>query len=202
MSGAVVLTAAQGTAVGPASGVRGREGMVVRRCAVHHGQCPCRWLEGFPGDLLVDLQLAEGQVLHVRLAYALRRAIQSGRLVAGATLPPSRVLATELGMSRSVVVTAYTNLEADDGWVHYVSDAATAMREAKAAAGDQDVQVHGAALAQSLLREGLLDELEIHLIPFVLGGGRRLFGEDRIEFELTRVLDAPGVTHLHYRVAS
>src|SRR6266496_6517767 len=88
------------------------------------------------------------------------------------------------------------------GWVHYVPDASTAMREAKAAAGDQDVMVHGAGLAQSLLREGLLDELEIHLIPVVLGDGRRLFGADRIELELTRVLDAPGVTHLRYRVTS
>ncbi len=86
------------------------------------------------------------------------------------------------------------------GWVHYVPDAATAMREAKAAAGDKDVMVHGAGLAQSLLREGLLDELEIHLIPVVLGDGRRLFGTDHIEFELIRVLDAPGVTHLRYRV--
>lgn len=62
--------------------------------------------------------------------------------------------------------------------------------------------VHGAALAQSLMREGLLDELEIHLIPVVLGAGRRLFDENRIELELTRVLDAPDVTHLRYRVAS
>jgi len=88
------------------------------------------------------------------------------------------------------------------GWVHYVPDAATAMREAKAAAGDKNVMVHGAGLAQSLLREGLLDELEIHLIPVVLGDGRRLFDGDRIELELTRVLDAPDVTHLHYRVAA
>ena len=81
-------------------------------------------------------------------------------------------------------------------------DAATAMREAKAAAGKQDVMVHGASLAQSLLRESLLDELEIHLIPVVLGDGRRLFDADHIELELTRVLDAPGVTHMRYRVAS
>ena len=87
-------------------------------------------------------------------------------------------------------------------WVHYVPDAATAMREAKAAAGGDNVMVHGANLAQSLLREGLLDEMEIHLIPVVLGDGRALFGADRIEVELTRVLDAPGVTHLHYRVMS
>jgi dihydrofolate reductase len=76
------------------------------------------------------------------------------------------------------------------------------MREAKAAAGEQDVMVHGADLAQSLLREGLLDEMEIHLIPVLLGEGRRLFDADRVELELTRVLDAPGVTHLRYRVAS
>ena len=76
------------------------------------------------------------------------------------------------------------------------------MREAKAAAGTKDVMVHGAGLAQSLLREELLDELEIHLIPVVLGDGRRLFGPDRIEVELTRVLAAPGVTHLRYRVVS
>jgi len=86
-------------------------------------------------------------------------------------------------------------------WIHYVPDAATAMREAKAAAGDQDVMVHGADLAQSLLREGLLDELEIHLIPIVLGTGRRLFSADRVELELTRVLEAPGVTHLRFRVS-
>jgi len=70
------------------------------------------------------------------------------------------------------------------------------------AAGKQDVMVHGASLAQSLLRESLLDELEIHLIPVVLGDGRRLFDADHIELELTRVLDAPGVTHMRYRVAS
>ena len=86
------------------------------------------------------------------------------------------------------------------GWVHYVSDPSTAMREAKAAAGDADVMVHGAGLAQSLLREGLLDEVQIHLIPVVLGGGRRLFGGEHIELELIRVIDAPGVTHLRFRV--
>jgi dihydrofolate reductase len=87
-------------------------------------------------------------------------------------------------------------------WVHYVADVATAMGEAKAAAGDRDVMVHGADLAQSLLREGLLDELEIQLVPIVLGEGRRLFGTDRIELEPTRVLEAPEATHLRYRVVS
>jgi dihydrofolate reductase len=65
--------------------------------------------------------------------------------------------------------------------------------------------VHGADLAQSCLRAGVLDELEIHLVPVLLGEGRRLFehlGAEHVELELTRVVDAPGVTHLHYRVAS
>jgi dihydrofolate reductase len=92
------------------------------------------------------------------------------------------------------VPTRGTPPEPQSGWVHYVPDAATAMREAKASAGEQDVMVHGTGLAQSLLREGPLDELEIHLIPVVLGDERRLFGADRIELELTRVLDAPGST--------
>jgi len=94
----------------------------------------------------------------------------------------------------------------DSGWVHYVTDGVeSAMRRAKEAAGDADVMVHGADLAQSLLRARVLDELEIHLVPVLLGEGRRLFehlGREHIELELTRVLDAPGVTHLRYRVAS
>jgi dihydrofolate reductase len=57
-------------------------------------------------------------------------------------------------------------------------------------------------LAQALPREGLLDQLELHLIPVAHGDGRRLFGADRIEVELTRALDAPGVTHLRYCVMS
>jgi dihydrofolate reductase len=88
--------------------------------------------------------------------------------------------------------------------VHYVTDGVeSAMRQAKEAAGDKDVMVHGADLAQSLLRAGVLDELQIHLIPVLLGDGRRLFehlGADHIELEPVRVIEAPGVTHLRYRV--
>jgi dihydrofolate reductase/uncharacterized protein YndB with AHSA1/START domain len=86
-------------------------------------------------------------------------------------------------------------------WVHYVTDGVeSAMRQAKDAAGDKDVMVHGAELAQSLLDAGVLDELEIHLVPVLLGDGRRLFGGQQAELELTRVVEAPGVTHLRYRV--
>jgi dihydrofolate reductase len=89
-------------------------------------------------------------------------------------------------------------------WVHYVTDGVeSAMAQAKAAAGEADVMVHGAELAQSLLRAGVLDELEIHLVPLILGDGRRLFEHlEPIELEVARVVDAPGVTHIRYRVAS
>jgi dihydrofolate reductase len=89
--------------------------------------------------------------------------------------------------------------------VTYTSDVSTALTEAKRAAGDKNVLVHGAATAQLGLAAGLLDELEIHLIPVLLGDGRRLFERlpaRHIELERTRVLEGEGgVTHLHYRVA-
>jgi dihydrofolate reductase len=87
--------------------------------------------------------------------------------------------------------------------VTYVTDVATAMARAKDAAGDRNVLVHGARTAQLALAAGVLDELEIHQIPVLLGQGRRLFdhlGPDHIELELARIVDAPGVTHLRYRV--
>lgn len=87
--------------------------------------------------------------------------------------------------------------------VTYVDDVGTAMSEAKWAAGDKNVLVHGAATAQLALAAGLLDELEIHLVPVLLGQGRRLFDNlspEHIELERTRVLEGEGVTHLHYRV--
>ena len=88
--------------------------------------------------------------------------------------------------------------------VHYVSDLAAAMREAKRVAGDKNVLVHGAGIAQRALTAGLLDELELHLIPVLLGAGRRLFehlGPAQRELERIRVLEGEGgVTHLRYRV--
>jgi dihydrofolate reductase len=87
--------------------------------------------------------------------------------------------------------------------VTYVNDVSTAMTEAKQAAGDKNVLVHGAATAQLALAAGILDELEIHLIPVLLGQGRRLFDHlapEHIELERTRVLEGDGVTHMHYRV--
>lgn len=88
--------------------------------------------------------------------------------------------------------------------VHYVSDLAFAMGEAKRAAGDRNVLVHGSSIAQRALVAGLLDELEIHLVPVLLGAGTLLFehlGVQQRELERIRVLEGEaGVTHLRFRV--
>jgi dihydrofolate reductase len=88
--------------------------------------------------------------------------------------------------------------------VTYVDDVTTAMTRAREAAGDKNVLVHGAGITQLTLTAGVLDELELHLIPVLFGQGRRLFdglAAEQIELERTRVLEGEnGVTHVHYRV--
>jgi dihydrofolate reductase len=87
--------------------------------------------------------------------------------------------------------------------VTYVSDGiASAMAQAKAAAGDRNVLVHGGYTAQRALEAGVLDELQIHQIPVLLGKGRRMFGELplSLELEIVRVIDTPEATHIRYRV--
>ncbi len=87
--------------------------------------------------------------------------------------------------------------------VTYVTDGiVSAMAQAKAAAGDRNVMVHGAYTAQRALEAGVLDELQIDQIPVLFGGGRRLFEvlPSRIELEIVRVIDTPEATHIRYRV--
>jgi dihydrofolate reductase len=77
-----------------------------------------------------------------------------------------------------------------------------AVESARAAAGGKDVLIAGGAdVAQQALGAGLLDEIQLHVSPLLLGGGARLFGGQSVaQLELTRVLDSPAVTHLRYRV--
>ena len=89
--------------------------------------------------------------------------------------------------------------------VTYVTDGiASAMAQAKAAAGKRNVLVHGAYTAQAALAAGVLDELQIHQLPVLFGAGRRLFEvlPGRVELEITRVIDTPEATHIRYRVVS
>ena len=88
--------------------------------------------------------------------------------------------------------------------VTYVDDVTTAMTRAKEAAGDKDVLVHGAGVAPLALAAGVLDEIELHVVPVLFGQGRHLFEglpAEQIELERTRVLVGEGgATHMHYRV--
>jgi dihydrofolate reductase len=79
-----------------------------------------------------------------------------------------------------------------------------ALDQARAAAGDRNVALAGgASVAQQYLRAGLLDEIQIHVVPLLLRDGVRLFDDrdaEQAQLELTRVVDSPAVTHLRYRV--
>jgi dihydrofolate reductase len=86
------------------------------------------------------------------------------------------------------------------GSATFYTDVDACVAAARAAAGDRAILVHGAAAAQSLLAAGHLDELEIHLVPVLLGAGRRLFDSQHVELELTRSLEGRDATHLRYRV--
>src|SRR3954462_7381443 len=78
----------------------------------------------------------------------------------------------------------------------------SAVAQAKAVAGDNDVGVIGANLVQQCIRSKLLDEIHLTIVPVLLGDGVGLFeqGAEPIELELTRVIEGAGVTHLTFRV--
>jgi dihydrofolate reductase len=81
----------------------------------------------------------------------------------------------------------------------------SALEQARGVAGEKNVAIAGGAnVVQQFLKAGLLDEMQIHVAPVLLGGGVRLFkdhvGAQPPAVELTRVVQSPAVTHLRYRV--
>jgi dihydrofolate reductase len=95
-------------------------------------------------------------------------------------------------------------------WLHagspftFVTDGIeSAVQQARQAAGDKNVAISSASIAQQCLRAGLLDEIHFDLVPVLLGGGVRLFdnlGSPPLQLEILRVVEGLGVTHLKYRV--
>jgi dihydrofolate reductase len=81
-----------------------------------------------------------------------------------------------------------------------IEDAVAAAREA---AGDQDVGLMGAGVVTEAMKAGLVDEVVLHQVPVLLGGGRPFFQSlpEQVRLRLVEVVAAPGVTHLHYEVA-
>jgi dihydrofolate reductase len=93
--------------------------------------------------------------------------------------------------------------EPPPGSVRFMTDVKACAAAAREAAGDADVGVHGAGAGQALLQAGELDEVELHVVPVLLGQGKRLFDRlpaDTVELELVRQVSTPEVMHLRYRV--
>lgn len=85
----------------------------------------------------------------------------------------------------------------------FVTDGvASAIEQAKKAAGDKVVGLHGATVMQQALPLGLVDEIRVHVVPVLVGGGTPLFGvlDSSITLERTQVTATPAATHLSYRV--
>ena len=86
----------------------------------------------------------------------------------------------------------------------FVTDGvASAVEQAREVAGDKNVGVGGADIAQQCIEGGLIDEVGIDLVPVLLGEGIRFFGSldtGFVQLETTSVVEAPGVTHLRFRV--
>jgi dihydrofolate reductase len=80
-----------------------------------------------------------------------------------------------------------------------IQDAVAAAREL---AGDKDVALMGGGVVTEALKAGLVDELVLHQVPVLLGGGRPYFQElpEHVRLRLVEAVPAPGVTHLHYEV--
>lgn len=86
---------------------------------------------------------------------------------------------------------------------HFVDGFADALQRAEAAAGGKDVGLHGGGAIRQGVRSGLLDELQLHLVPVLLGRGRRLFedlGEEPIGLDTIRIAEGVEVTHVKYRL--
>ena len=106
------------------------------------------------------------------------------------------------------VLTNYSRdpIEMEGGTIfHFVTEGIeSAYAQAEATAGDQAISIAGgASCARQAVKAGLVDEIDLQVNPVILGSGERLFdGFDagKPELELVRVLQAPGVAHLRYRV--
>ena len=93
----------------------------------------------------------------------------------------------------------------EEGVYTFVTDGIeSALEQAKMAAGEKDVAVMGGAeIGQQYIGAGLVDEISIHLVPVLLGGGTRMFehfGSEHIQLESAGVIETPEATHLRFRV--
>ena len=108
-----------------------------------------------------------------------------------------------VGNTPCFVVTHHKPTTAHPTVYTFVTDGvASAIEQAKSAAGDKVVGLHGATVMQQALPLGLVDEIRVHVIPVLLGGGTPLFStlDSSINLERTQALVTPAATHLGFRV--
>ena len=108
-----------------------------------------------------------------------------------------------VGDTPCFVVTHHEPTRAHPPMYTFVLDGvASAIEQAKRVAGDNVVGLHGATVMQQALPLGLVDEIRVHVIPVLLGGGTPLFAslDSAIDLERTEVLVTPAATHLAFRV--
>ena len=108
-----------------------------------------------------------------------------------------------LGDTPCFVVTHHEPTRAHPPIFTFVTDGvASAIEQAKEVAGDKTVGLHGATVMQQALPLGLVDEIRVHVIPVLLGGGTPLFAtlDSAIRLERTQALATPAATHLGFRV--
>ena len=85
----------------------------------------------------------------------------------------------------------------------FVDGVETALEKAKKVAGDKDVSISGANVAQQFLKRGLIDEVSIHLVPVLFGSGTRLFeglDGEHISLEIIEVIQTAEAIHMRFRV--
>lgn len=108
-----------------------------------------------------------------------------------------------LGDVPCFVVTHHEPTETYPAVFTFVTDGVrSAIEQAKTAAGDKVVGLHGATVMQQAVPLGLVDEIHVHVVPVLLGGGTPLFGalDSAISLERTNVLVTPAATHIDFRV--
>jgi dihydrofolate reductase len=165
-----------------------------------------RWY--FSGDTEVRVPGAPVFQVAAKSAELLQEAIQaSGAMVAGRRMFE---IAGGWGGNPPVAPCFVLTHQPPQEWVKagspflFVTDGIeSAIRQAKQVAGDKNVSVSSASVAQQCIQARLLDEIYVHLVPVLLGGGVRFFdqlGVTPVDLEGIRVIETPEVTHLVFRV--
>lgn len=139
--------------------------------------------------------------------------VRDMQATAGAVVLGKRTFDVGIGLWRDtpysapcfvVTHTARNDLVQENGTFVFVTDGIeNAVRQAQVSAGDKDVVIMGARTAQQALRAGLVEMINLQLVPILLGSGSRLFEPQNAagrELECIRVVESPLVTHLRYRV--